>query len=171
MRTHASACPAARPSSRSSPRQRPAGPAATVAHGLVGLVLANQTSAATAATLDQHLRATGFPTSPTTARYSQKPARRDRFSVEIWDSSSKDCKWSHLRTACAGGCTLTRRLKGRDNVNSWSGSRQAVTRCVCASRPTRCGNSGFRRIIAVTRGRRAAGSARAPRARAWTAAR
>ena len=100
MRPHASACPAARPSSRSSPRQRPAGPAATVAHGLVGLVLANQTSAATAATLDQHLRATGFPTSPTTARYSQKPARRDRFSVEIWDSSTRDCKWSDLSTAC-----------------------------------------------------------------------
>jgi hypothetical protein len=36
-----------------------------VAHELVGLVLANQTSAATAATLDQHLRPAGFPTSPT----------------------------------------------------------------------------------------------------------
>ena len=39
---------------------------ATVAHELVGLVLANQTSAATAATLDQHLRPTGSPTSPET---------------------------------------------------------------------------------------------------------
>ena len=44
-----------------------AGPAATVAHELVGVVLANQTSAATAATLDQHLRPTGSPTSPETA--------------------------------------------------------------------------------------------------------
>ena len=59
----------------------PAGPAATVAHGLVGLVLANQTSAATAATLDQHLRPTGSPTSPTTARWTQKPARQQPFSV------------------------------------------------------------------------------------------
>ena len=77
-----------------------AGPAATVAHGLVGLVLANQTSAATAATLDQYLRSTAVTASPTTARYSQKPARRDRFSVEIWDSSTRDCKWSDLSTAC-----------------------------------------------------------------------
>ena len=65
-----------------------AGPAATVAHGLVGLVLANQTSAATAATLDQHLRSAAVTASPTTARYSQKPARRDRFSVEIWDGTA-----------------------------------------------------------------------------------
>jgi hypothetical protein len=43
-------------------------------------------------------------------------------------------------------------------------------RGVCVCRPPRCGNSGFRRTIAVTRGRRAVGSARAPRARARTAA-
>jgi hypothetical protein len=49
------------------PAQRPAGRAATVAHELVGLVLANQSSAATVATLDQHLRLAGFPTIPTTA--------------------------------------------------------------------------------------------------------
>ena len=54
---------------------------ATVAHGLVGLVLANQTSAATAATLDQHLRPTGSPTSPETATPIQKPARQQPFSV------------------------------------------------------------------------------------------
>ena len=59
---------------------------------------------------------------------------------------------------------------GRGNVNPWSGSWRVVTRFVCVSRPTRCGNSGFRRIAVATRGRRAAGSARAPRARAWTAA-
>ena len=99
MRTHASACPAARPSSRSSPRQRPAGPAATVAHGLVGLVLANQTSAATAATLDQHLRSAAVTASPTTARYSQKPARRDRFAFALWDSTRRDFIPHDLGTA------------------------------------------------------------------------
>eukprot|EP01043_Picozoa_sp_COSAG02_P108097 COSAG02_NODE_44119_length_368_cov_11.449814_1_plen_119_part_10 len=53
--------------------------------GLVGLVLANQTSAATAATLDQHLHSQAVTASPTTARYSHKPARRDRFALALRD--------------------------------------------------------------------------------------
>jgi hypothetical protein len=78
-----------------------AGPAATVAHGLVlvGLVLANQTSAATAATLDQHLRSTAVTASPTTARYSQKPARRDRFAFALRDRLK-----SGLRSSRLGHC-------------------------------------------------------------------
>jgi hypothetical protein len=78
-----------------------AGPAATVAHGLVlvGLVLANQTSAATAATLDQHLRSTAVTASPTTARYSQKPARRDRFAFALRDRLK-----SVLRSSRLGHC-------------------------------------------------------------------
>ena len=75
-----------------------AGPAATVAHGLVGLVLANQTSATTAAARDQHLRPLGSPTSPTTRRFVQKPALVSRFSLPL---TARHCIPSDLSTACA----------------------------------------------------------------------